>query len=124
MCSFVLRLLPVLRPFVNWQPALKLNLVTARDWERMLEAEGFVIEEKRMVGDAVYPGCRWWAAKMAAEKRKAIFGKLCRPDASPIQRKWTMLRAWFMELLYCRSVLLTLSRLKLRDFVLITAHKA
>ena len=110
-------------PLVNWQPALKLNLVTASDWARMLEDEGFTVQEKRMVGRAVYPGCRWWASQISAEKRNAIFTKSCRADAGPAVRKLMMLRASVLEFLYCRSFLLTLSRLKLREFVLFSANK-
>lgn len=110
-------------PLVNWQPALKLNLVTAADWKRMLAATGFAVEELKMVGKAVYPGCRWWAAQTAAEKRQAIFAKSCPPDAPPFVRKLMTLRARFLELLYFRSVLLLLSRLRLREFVLVSACK-
>jgi cyclopropane fatty-acyl-phospholipid synthase-like methyltransferase len=105
-------------PVVNWQPALRLNLVTTSDWERMLGTSGFAIQEKIMVGKAVYPGCRWWARQTSTEKRKAIFAKSCGPDASAIVKKLMMLRASLLERLYFRSVLLTLSRLRLREFVL------
>jgi ubiquinone/menaquinone biosynthesis C-methylase UbiE len=110
-------------PLVNWQPALKLNLITTSDWEKMLRATGFVIEEKKMVGNAVYPGCRWWAAQTSTEKRRAIYAKSCRADAHPCVKKLMKLRAAIMEFLYCRSVLLILSRLRLREFVLLDAHK-
>jgi cyclopropane fatty-acyl-phospholipid synthase-like methyltransferase len=110
-------------PLVNWQPALKLNLVTAADWERMLAAAGFAVEELEMIGKAVYPGCRWWAAQTADEKRQAIFAKSCRSETSPFFKSLMMLRAKFLELLYFRSILLLLSRLRLREFVLVSASK-
>ncbi len=74
-------------PVANWQPALKLNLITASDWAKLLEEEGFAVAEKTMVGDAVYPGCRWWAAQLAPERRRAIFAKSCRADASALRKK-------------------------------------
>ncbi|HEV2098207.1 MAG TPA: class I SAM-dependent methyltransferase [Stellaceae bacterium] len=110
-------------PVLNWQPALKLNLITAADWEDMLAGTGFKTAELKMIGKAVYPGCRWWAAQTSAEKRMAIFTKSCRSDASPLVRKLMMLRAALIEFLYFRSVLLFLSRLRLREFVLIAADK-
>jgi len=111
-------------PLVNCQPALKLNLVTAADWERMLATTGFAVDELDMVGKAVHPGCRWWAAQTAAEKRRAILAKSCRPDASVFFFKKLMtLRAAFLEFLYLRSVLLLLSRLRLREFVRVSACK-
>lgn len=111
-------------PALNWQPALKLHLVTAADWENMVAGAGFRTSELKMIGKAVYPGCRWWAAQTAAEKRMAIFTKSCRDDASRLVKKLMMLRAAFIEFLYFRSVLLFLSRLQLREFVLIAADKA
>jgi cyclopropane fatty-acyl-phospholipid synthase-like methyltransferase len=110
-------------PVVNWQPALKLNLVTASDWENMLAFTGFTVDEKKMIGDAVYPGCRAWAAQTSREKRRAIFIKSCQPDSHVITRKLMMIRAALLEMLYFRSVLLMMSRLRLRQFVLFTAHK-
>jgi hypothetical protein len=76
-----------------------------------------------MVGKAVHPGCRWWAAQTAAEKRRAILAKSCRPDASVFFKKLMTLRAAFLEFLYLRSVLLLLSRLRLREFVRVSACK-
>ncbi|HEV3330987.1 MAG TPA: methyltransferase domain-containing protein [Bryobacteraceae bacterium] len=110
-------------PVVNWQPALRLNLVTASDWAKMFEAAGFSVEEKTMVGNSVYPGCRWWAAQTAAAKRKAIFNKSCKPDAAAPIRMLTKARASIQEFLYFRSVLMVMSRLKLRDFALFVASK-
>jgi cyclopropane fatty-acyl-phospholipid synthase-like methyltransferase len=110
-------------PFVNWQPALKLNLVTAADWVSMLATGGFAVEELQMIGKAVYPGCRRWAAQTAAEKRQAILVKSCRADAPTFLKNLMMLRARFLEFLYFRSVLLLLSRLGLREFVLVSASK-
>jgi SAM-dependent methyltransferase len=110
-------------PVVNWQPALKLKLITASNWEKILTVAGFVIKEKTMVGQAVYPGCRWWAAQTAADRRKIIFSKSCNKGASPAMKKVMMLKASILEFLYFRSVLLLLSRLRLRDFVLFVARK-
>jgi SAM-dependent methyltransferase len=110
-------------PLLNWQPALKLNLVTAADWESMLATVGFAVEELQMIGNAVYPGCRWWAAQTANEKIQAIFVKSCRPDAPRLLKKLMLLRARFLEFLYFRSILLLLSRLRLREFVLVSASK-
>ena len=110
-------------PIVNWQPALKLNLVTASDWERMLASCGFATKELRMIGKAVYPGCRWWTDQTAAERRRAIFAKSCKPGASPLMKKLLEMRASVLELLYFRSVLLLMSRLRLREYVLVVASK-
>jgi O-methyltransferase StaMB len=110
-------------PLVNCQPALKLDLVTASNWTKMLASAGFTIQEKGMIGDAVYPGCRWWAKQTAPEKRKAIFEKSCRPDSPAPVRKLMAMRASLLEFLYFRSVLMLLSRLRLRDFVLFVARK-
>jgi cyclopropane fatty-acyl-phospholipid synthase-like methyltransferase len=109
-------------PFVSWQPALKLHLIRAVEWERLLESAGFTIVEERMVGDAVYRGCRWWAHETAGERRRAIFEKSCSRDSSVAVRKAMMMRAWILEFVWCRSVLLTLSRLRLREFVLFVAR--
>jgi cyclopropane fatty-acyl-phospholipid synthase-like methyltransferase len=110
-------------PFVNWQPALKLTLVTASDWDKMLVSAGFTLQEKKMIGDAVYPGCRWWANQTAPQKRKAIFDKSCKPDAPTLVKKLMAMRASLLEFLYFRSVLMIMSRLRLRDFVLFAARK-
>jgi cyclopropane fatty-acyl-phospholipid synthase-like methyltransferase len=110
-------------PIVNWQPALKLNLVTTGDWEKMLKSAGFIIQEKRMIGKGAYPGCRWWAAQTAAERRRSIVAKSCPAAAPPLQKRVLMLKAWILEFLYFRSVLLLMSRLKLREFVLLAAVK-
>src|SRR5215469_11779404 len=59
----------------------------------MLAAAGFAIEQLELIGNAVYPGCRWWAAQTAAEKRQTIFAKSCRPDTPPFFKKLMMLRA-------------------------------
>jgi cyclopropane fatty-acyl-phospholipid synthase-like methyltransferase len=110
-------------PIVNFQPALKLNLVTASDWSKMFAAAGFTVKEKTMVGSAVYPGCRWWASQTADAKRNAIFAKTCKPDAArPIQAIMRA-RASILEFLYFRSVLMLTSRLKLREFALFAASK-
>jgi hypothetical protein len=110
-------------PVVNWQPALKLNLVTASDWGKMLESAGFAVEEKTMVGKAVYPGCRWWTAQTAETRRQAIFAKSCTAEtARPIQAM-VRAKAAILEFLYFRSVLMLTSRLRLRDFVLFVASK-
>ncbi len=111
-------------PVVNWQPALKLNLITACDWEKMLEQSGFRVKEKKMIGDAVYPGCRWWAIQTAPEKRNSIFLKSCPGDASYLKTKWLRMRAAILELIYFRSVLLLMSRLRLRNFVLFAASRS
>lgn len=110
-------------PVVNWQPALKLKLITAADWEKLFTSAGFQILERTMVGDAVYPGCRWWAAQTAGERRKAILKKSCKPDAPAPIRKVMSIRAAILEFLYFRSVLMLMSRLRLRDFALFVASK-
>jgi cyclopropane fatty-acyl-phospholipid synthase-like methyltransferase len=110
-------------PLVSWQPALKLNLITASDWEMLFGAAGFTVIERTRIGDAVYPGCRWWAAQIAPERRKAIFHKSCRPNAPAPLRKLMSIRAAVLEFLYFRSVLMLMSRLKLRDFALFVASK-
>jgi cyclopropane fatty-acyl-phospholipid synthase-like methyltransferase len=110
-------------PVVNWQPALKLNLITAADWAKLFAEAGFEIMERSMVGDAVYPGCRWWAAQTAGERRAAILNKSCKPEARAPVRKLMGVRAAIIEFLYFRSVLMLMSRLKLRDFALFVASK-
>jgi hypothetical protein len=110
-------------PVVNWQPALKLNLVTAPDWAKMFSSAGFTVDEKTMVGNSVYRGCRWWAAQTASEKRNAIFAKSCRRDAAAPIRMLMKIRASVLEFVYFRSVLMLMSRLKLRDFALFVASK-
>jgi cyclopropane fatty-acyl-phospholipid synthase-like methyltransferase len=110
-------------PIVNWQPALKLKLVTASDWDRMLASCGFARAERIMIGDAVYPGCRWWADQTAPERRKAIFTKSFKPGASLLTKKLLEMRASLLEFLYFRSLLLLMSRLRLREYVLFVASK-
>lgn len=110
-------------PLVNWQPALKLNLITAADWESLFKSAGFQILESTMIGEAVYPGCRWWAAQTADERRTAILNRSCKSDTRGPVRKLMSARAAILEFLYFRSVLMLMSRLKLRDFVLVVASK-
>lgn len=110
-------------PLVNWQPALGLDLVRARDWLRMVSSTGFRIEKHQMIGHAVYPGCSRWVAQTAGERRRAIFGKSCAPGASPPIRTLMSWRAWMLEFIFCRSVLLTLARLGFREYVLLAASK-
>jgi cyclopropane fatty-acyl-phospholipid synthase-like methyltransferase len=111
-------------PLVNWQPALNLNLITASDWEKLFLAAGFSVIEKTSIGNAVYPGCRWWARQTAGERREAIFKKSCKPNAPVPVRKLMRTRAAILEFLYFRSVLMLMSRLKLRDFALFAASKS
>ena len=110
-------------PIVNWQPALKLNLVTASDWVKMLESAGFMVEEKTMVGKAVYPGCRWWTAQTAGARRQAIFAKNCTAETSRPMQMLMRVKASILEFIYFRSVLMLMSRLRFRDFVLFVASK-
>ncbi len=110
-------------PLLNWQPALKLNLITAADWEKLFASAGFQILEKSMVGDSVYPGCRWWAAQTAGERRQSILNKSRKPHSAAPTSKLMSIRAAVLEFLYFRSVLMIMSRLKLRDFALVVASK-
>lgn len=110
-------------PLVRWQPALKLNLVTCADWQQMMEASALEVEEKRMIGSAVYPGCRRWVARTAAERRRAIFNRSGGPEAPLPVRGGKMLRAWILEFALFRSVLLCLSAVRLREYVLFVARK-
>ena len=111
-------------PLANWQPALRLNLATASDWRRMLLAAKFTVTEQTMIGNAVYPGCRWWTRQTAPERRAAIYDRTCRSGAGAVVRKVHRLRASLLEFLYFRSVLSLTSRAKLRDFVLFVARKS
>lgn len=110
-------------PFVTWQPALGLHLVKAEDWLRMVRAAGFRIEEHQMIGRAVYPGCRRWVSQTAAERRLTIFAKSSLPETPPLSRPLLHLRAWVLEFIFCRSVLLTLSRFGMREYILLAAAK-
>ena len=110
-------------PIITWQPALGLHLVRAQDWRRMTESVGFIVDETQMIGGAVYPGCRSWVKQTARERRRQIYEKSCESKPSWVRRRILRLRAWVLELVYCRSILLTLSRFRLRNYVLIAAHK-
>jgi cyclopropane fatty-acyl-phospholipid synthase-like methyltransferase len=92
-------------PLVKWQPALRLNLVTAADWQRMIEAAGFTVDEKEMIGRAVYPGCLRWSAHIAADRRRAIFNKSCKTGTSLPVRRLKMMQAWVLELILFQSFL-------------------
>ncbi len=108
---------------VNWQPALKLHLITVSDWVKMFESTGFTVEEEMLIGNSVYPGCRWWAAQTAAQRRQAIFSKSCGPHTAPSVRTLMRARAFILEFAYFRSVLMLMSRLRLRDYALFVASK-
>ncbi len=111
-------------PFLRWQPALKLNLVTAADWRRMIEAGGFALEQEELIGHSVYPGFRRWADRTAGERRRTILSRICKNDASLPVRSLKQLQAWALEYVRCRSVLKIGSWLKLRQYVLFVASKA
>lgn len=110
-------------PLVNWQPALGLNLVRDRDWLRMLASTGFRVERHQKIGRAVYPGCSRWVAQTAGERRRAIFEKSCAPGASPPIRTLLNWRASMLEVIFCRSILLTLARLGFREYIVLVASR-
>ncbi len=110
-------------PFLSWLPALKLRLATAAAWYRMVEASGFAITEKELIGSAVYPGYRQRLNRSARERRLKIFNRICKGGASPPVRLRRSVQAWALELVFCRSVLPIFSWLKLREYVLIIAQK-
>jgi cyclopropane fatty-acyl-phospholipid synthase-like methyltransferase len=110
-------------PLLSWLPALKLNLVTAQDWYRMLEAGGFSIEHKELIGNSVYPGYLRWVDSTAEERRSTIFNKICNRDTSLLVRQLKQLQTWFLELAFCRSFLRISSWLKFREFVVIVVRK-
>src|SRR5579863_7694178 len=105
-------------PFI-YQPALKLNLVTGKDWQEMMEKAGFTVESRESVGSSVYPGYRRWLSRTAEERRSRIFNKICRSGTSFPLRQLRQLQAWVLEFALCRSVLRVFSWLKLRDYVAI-----
>ena len=106
-----------------YQPALKLNLVTADDWRSMIEKTGFTLESLMSVGSSVYPGYRRWLNRTSGERRARIFNKICPNGATFPFRQMRQLQAWALEFALCRSVLPLLSWLKLRDYVVIVARK-
>jgi len=108
----------------RWQPALKLNLVTAADWRRMIEDVGFTIEQTEMIGRAVYPGCLRWSARIAGERRRAmVVNRSPRAGGSVLGRRLKMMQAWILELLLYRTFFATMIRLRLREYVLVVARK-
>jgi hypothetical protein len=109
-------------PF-SYQPALKLNLITADDWQNMVEKSGFNLESLVSVGSSVYPGYRRWLNRTAGERRERIFNKICQSGATFPVRQMRQLQAWALEFALCRSVLPVLSWLKLRDYTVIVACK-
>jgi cyclopropane fatty-acyl-phospholipid synthase-like methyltransferase len=106
-----------------YQPALKLNLITSKDWIKMTEKAGFVVESCDSVRDCVYPGYRHWLKGTAAERRTRIFNKLSEAGTSVPLRPIKQVKAWALELAYCRSVLPLFSWLGLRDYFVILARK-
>ncbi len=109
-------------PF-TYQPALKLNLITTKDWRDMIRGGGFSIETCESVASGVYPGYRRWLRRSAADRRATIFKKVCLSEAHFPTRQLKLLQAWILEFALCRSVLPLLSLLRLRDYVLIVARK-
>jgi cyclopropane fatty-acyl-phospholipid synthase-like methyltransferase len=110
-------------PLFTWQPALKLQLITADDWRKLFEAGGLRIDDHALIGKAVYPGYRRWIARTAHQRRQQIFSKLDKPGASVSARTVAHLRAWVQEFVFCRSVLPMGSRLKLREYAFVLAHR-
>jgi cyclopropane fatty-acyl-phospholipid synthase-like methyltransferase len=110
-------------PLLRWLPAIKLNLLTAADWHRLLLTGGFMLEQEELIGQAVYPGYRRWLKESAGERRTTIFNKICPPDAALPVRSIKRVQAWLHEFLLCRSFLRILSRLRLREYLLFVACK-
>ena len=106
----------------SWQPALKLRLITKADWERLLSAAGFQIEESRQIGQEIFPGYRRWLHRTAAERRERIFARICPADTSWSSRRIPAVRAWLTEAALCRSVLPAASQLGLREYTLLRAR--
>ncbi|MGH2459508.1 MAG: SAM-dependent methyltransferase [Chloroflexota bacterium] len=107
-------------PF-SWQPALKLRLVTKADWERLLSAAGFQVEESKPIGKEIFPGYRRWLHRTAPERRERIFRRVCPADAGWPTRRAVAIRAWLTEAALCRSVLPAASQLGLREYTLLRA---
>lgn len=110
-------------PLVNRQPALKLDLITATDWERQCQTAGLVVDEVTSISDEVYAGWRRWNNYGAPERRKRMLATRCPPDAAAFKRQGSRLSVWALERAYCRSVLHVGSRLHLRGYMLLAAHK-
>ncbi|GEM_PF-3433840 len=110
-------------PFVRWQPALKLDLITATEWRKLIEAAGLAVEELTAVDAAVYAGWRRWNNYGARARRRRMFEHLCPPNASVLKRQAKRVTAWALERALCRSGLHLGSMLGLRGYVLIAARK-
>jgi 27-O-demethylrifamycin SV methyltransferase len=110
-------------PLLRWLPALKLNLLTAADWQTLFQSSGLAVEHQEFIGKAVYPGYRRWLKKSAGVRRCAIFNKICPPGAGPLVRGAKRAQAWAQEFMLCRSFLRILSWLKLREYVLYVVRK-
>jgi 27-O-demethylrifamycin SV methyltransferase len=110
-------------PLLRWLPAIKLNLLTAAEWHRLLETSGLALEQEEFIGKAVYPGYRRWLKESAGERRHTIFHKICPPGAALPVRCAKRLQAWAQEFLLCRSFLRIFSWLGLREYVLFVARK-
>jgi ubiquinone/menaquinone biosynthesis C-methylase UbiE len=110
-------------PLVRWQPALKLDLVTAGRWREMLEAAAFRVTRHELVGRAIYPGFRRWLGETAGDRRQEIMNSLSRADAPAPVRTLRQVQAWLLEFALDRSVLPIAGVLRLRDYVLVVATK-
>jgi 2-polyprenyl-3-methyl-5-hydroxy-6-metoxy-1,4-benzoquinol methylase len=110
-------------PLVRWQPALKLDLITAADWRKLVEAAGFAVEELTPVDAAVYGGWRRWNNYLARGRRRKMFEHMCPPGASVIKRQAKRVTAWAVERALCRSALHVGSMFGLRGYVLLAARK-
>lgn len=106
----------------SWQPALKLRLITKADWDELLAAAGFAIEESRLIGSEIFPGYRRWLLRTAAERRQRIFDRVCPRDADWPTHRAAAIRAWVTEAALCRSVLPLASQLGLREYALLHAR--
>jgi len=107
-----------------WQPALKLRLITARQWETLLSSAGFRIEESQLIGRQIYPGYRRWLLLTAAERRDKLFKRICPDETNGLVRSGARIRAWATEFALCRSVLPLASRVGLREYGLFLARKS
>ena len=111
-------------PILSWQPALQLHLITPAKWYRLIEAAGFSIEEKKLIGNCVYPGFRRRLKLTAPERRQRNFNTLCKKGTIAPVRWARFVQASALEWALCRSVLPIFSMLRLREYVLILARRA
>ena len=116
-----IRCRPVLATTSAPSATIMTNCLTSSTEENLLigrvprrSPTGFKIKELQMVGRAVYPGCRWWAGGLPPKRAMRC---------SSLQGRVNDALDLVPGCLYFRSVLLILSRLRLREYVPSIADK-